>query len=78
MQKPEDFKDVSNRVCRLHKSLYGLKQAPRCWNDRIHEVVFELDFKQSTSYPYLYTKSVGDRKTLLALYMDDGLMLMSS
>lgn len=74
MQQPEGYTDGSNKVCRLHKSLYGLKQAPRCWNYRFHEVLLTLDFKQSTSDPCLYTKKVGNRKILLTLYVDDGLV----
>lgn len=77
IKQPEGFEDGTNKVCKLMKSLYGLKQAPRCWNIRFHEILIELNFAQCTSDPCLYTKKVGDKKILLTLFVDDGLVAAS-
>lgn len=77
MKQPEGFEDGTNKVCRLKRSLYGLKQAPRCWNNRFHEILKELEFVQCTADPCLYTKKVGEKKILLTLFVDDGLVAAS-
>lgn len=74
MKQPEGYEDGSNRVCRLNKSLYGLKQAPRCWNDRFVKFMIQQGFKKSDADPCLFIKNKNNKKVLVALYVDDGLV----
>ena len=74
MEQPEGFNDGTGRVCRLNKSLYGLKQAPRCWNKRFGNFLIRLGFIVNEADPCLYIKENGSNKTILALYVDDGLV----
>ena len=75
MSQPEGFGNGSNQVCRLKKSLYGLKQASRCWNQRFTIFMQRLDFKISDYDPGLYMFHKEHIMILVALYVDDGLVL---
>ena len=74
MVQPEGYADRSGRVCKLKRSLYGLKQAPRCWNDRFSTYLLSLGFSRSEADPCLFIRVNGDRKIIVALYVDDGLV----
>ena len=52
----------------------GLKQAPRCWNKRFAEFLIKRSFKQSDADPCLFIRKQGEKKFMLALYVDDGLV----
>ena len=60
---------------RLNKALYGLKQAPRCWNLKIHNFLVSEGFKRNVSDQATYTKGIGFKQVILALYVDDMLIL---
>jgi hypothetical protein len=48
MEQPSDYeKGAGNKVCLFKKSIYGLKQASRAWNQKIHDVLIEIGYKQS-------------------------------
>lgn len=74
VKQPEGFQDGTNRVCKLKRSLYGLKQAPRCWNSCIVEFLKSIGFKQSEADPCLFTRTRGQSKVIIGLYVDDGLV----
>ena len=74
MEQPKGFKDNSGRACKLKGGLYGLKQAPRCWNKRFAEFLIKRGFKQSDADPCLFIRKQGEKKLMLALYVDDGLV----
>lgn len=74
MKQPEGYDDGTGRVCLLKKSLYGLKQAPRCWNKRILDFLKEVGFEVNEADPCLFKREKADRKLILALYVDDGLL----
>lgn len=74
MKQPEGYNDDSGKVCLLKKSLYGLKQAPRCWNRRMENFLLKMGFKISEADPCLYIREHDNRKILLVLYVDDGLV----
>ena len=78
VQQPEGFQDGTNRVCKLIKSLYGLKQAPRCWNYRFVSFIKTLKFVVSYSDTSLFIYSENEVIVLLALYVDDGLIVSNS
>ena len=78
MKQPEGFatKGKKHLVCMLKKSIYGLKQSPRCWNVALDDHLCDIEFTQSTSYPYIYTLEGGS--VLLAVYVDDVLLAAKS
>ena len=81
MQVPEGLKNPENenKVCKLQKSLYGLKQAPRQWYAKIHDyLISHLKFKCSTDDPCLYVRKTDSSITIIALYVDDLLILGNS
>ncbi len=81
MEIPEGLKSPINEgmVCKLLKSLYGLKQAPRQWYAKIHNyLVNVLKFKSSMNDPCLYVKKTSNRILIVALYVDDLLILGNS
>lgn len=63
--------DLSNNVCRLHKSLYGLKQASRQWNHKLTHTLLSLGYKQSSADHSLFIKSKATCFTALLVYVDD-------
>lgn len=64
-----------NSVCRLKQSLYGLKQAPRCWNSRFTEFLKGIGIYQCQTEMCVYQGQYRDEHVILALYVDDGLVL---
>lgn len=74
MRQPEGYEDGTDAVCELKKSLYGLKQAPRCWNQRFGRFLESKGFKVSEADPCLYTREKNEKKLILVLYVDDGLV----
>jgi len=58
-------------VYKLHKALYGLRQAPRAWNEKINNVLGELNFVKCTKEPALYQRQYKDQYLLVAVYVDD-------
>ena len=81
MQIPEGLRSPENEgmVCKLLKSLYGLKQAPRQWYEKIHNYfVQELKFRNSPNDPCLYIRDSNSSFTIIALYVDDLLILGNS
>ena len=63
-------------VYRLLKSLYGLKQSPRLWYQRLSAVLLEYGFRKFQSSECLFVKGDGAEKVVLAVYVDD-LIIMS-
>ncbi|RWS19579.1 Retrovirus-related Pol polyprotein from transposon TNT 1-94-like protein, partial [Leptotrombidium deliense] len=78
MEQPQGFSDGSSRVCRLQKSLYGLKQAPRCWNVKFHSFLKQFRLKRSEADNCVYISDSSDAKTIIGLYVDDGLLCSTS
>ena len=76
MDQPEGF-TVPGRetdVCRLIKSIYGLKQAPRLWNKKFYEFLVKFGLTRSTADPCVYFRRLGEEVTIVAIYVDDGLV----
>lgn len=78
MKQPEGFDDGSGKVWKLTRSLYGLKQSPRCWNKRIGRFLESLKFKASDEEPCMFIREEGGVKTILTLYVDDGMIASTS
>jgi hypothetical protein len=77
MTQPEGFVSPGeeNLVCKLNRSLYGLKQSPRCWNQVLDEYLKSLGFFQSSADQCVYVRNTNGVKTLLAVYVDDIVLL---
>lgn len=77
MNQPDGYVDSScpDKVCRLVKSLYGLKQAPLCWNTKINSVLETAGFIRAPSDLGIYSFTRNSSVLLLALYVDDLLLL---
>ncbi|RWS19042.1 integrase core domain protein-like protein, partial [Leptotrombidium deliense] len=78
MEQPIGYNDNSGRVCRLQKSLYGLKQAPRCWNEKFHSFLKQFGLNRSKADNCVYISNNCGAKTILGLYVDDGLLASTS
>lgn len=71
--QPEGFiiQGSENKIYKLNKALYGLKQAPRAWNDKLNQVLKDLQFKRCSKEPSVYRKQVNQDTLLVAVYVDD-------
>lgn len=76
MSQPEGFLVPGREleVCRLIKSLYGLKQAPRAWNKRFNDFLVTFGLVRSTADPCIYYHHQKEEFTILAIFVDDGLI----
>lgn len=79
IRQPEGFEDPKNpdKVCLLKRPLYGLKQSAREWNNQIHIYIYlvKSGFVQSTADPNVYILYMAQDFAILALYVDDSLIL---
>lgn len=81
MNIPEGLRTPENQncVCKLNKALYGLKQAPRQWYAKIDDyLVRDLDFTSSMNDPCLYIKKTSSIILIVAIYVDDLLIIGNS
>ena len=80
MNQPEGFiqSGKEHLVCKLKRSLYGLKQAPRCWNRELTDFLISSSFIQSMADPCVFFKSNEDNYTVLAVYVDDIILLTNT
>ena len=80
MEQPPGYisKDYPNYVCKLNKSLYGLKQSPRQWYERFNTCMSNLGYSRFQSDPNVYTRNGPNVILLLAIYVDDILILSNS
>ena len=83
MEQPEGFISPGREkdVCRLIKSLYGLKQAPdasnkhhRCCNNKFNDFLIKFGLTRSTSDSCIYYRRQGEEFTVVAIFVDDGLI----
>ena len=75
MEQPEGYEKHNSQgdklVWKLRKSLYGLKQSGRNWNNLLHDFLVNENFVRSMSDPCVYTKTTGQSKTILIIWVDD-------
>lgn len=74
MKQPIGYDDGSGKVCKLLRSLYGLKQASRCWNEKFTTFIKQFDFVVSEADPCVFICKRSGELTILAIYVDDGLI----
>jgi hypothetical protein len=75
MDQPEGFEDGTDQVLRLDKALYGLKQAGRVWNKKLHAYLTKIGYNQLKSDPCVYMRKSATGTIILAIHVDDILML---
>ncbi|UYV72852.1 hypothetical protein LAZ67_10000994, partial [Cordylochernes scorpioides] len=75
LEQPEGYKRDDNSCYRLHKSLYGLKQSSRNWNKKFINFLYSHNFKTSDADPCIFIGTHNDSNVILALYVDDGIIL---
>lgn len=79
MEQPEGFIQArkETEVCRLVKSIYGLKQAPRAWDKKFNDFLLKFILVRSTADPCLYFRRQEEEMTIVAIFVDDGLVCSS-
>lgn len=65
-------------IVKLQRSLYGIKQAPRAWNRRFVDFLSKYKFVPNSADPCVFKGEFENEMVLLALFMDDGLLLSKS
>lgn len=75
MKQPIGFDDGTDKVCQLKKSLYGLKQSSRCWNKKFTSLIESFGFVVSKSDPCVFVSHKNNYLTILAIHVDDGLIV---
>lgn len=76
MDQPEGFvkPGAEDKVCLLQKCIYGLKQAPRVWNSKFNEFLLKSGLTRSIADPCVYYRRREGEITIVAIYVDDGLV----
>ena len=74
MRLPEGYEE-QDKICKLKKALYGLKQAPKTWNKRFTNTLKKQGLEQLSTESCLFKTE--DGTILLAIYIDDGLVVGS-
>ena len=64
-----------NKVCLLKRSLYRLRQAGSQWNKKLNKELQKLKMKPLDSDPCVYIAKRGNDTLLLAVYVDDMLVI---
>lgn len=81
MDLPQGYavkKGQEHLVCKLRKALYGLKQSPNCWFACIRDYLIEMGFVQNTSDLNVFLLKDQDGFVILALYVDDTILISDS
>ena len=67
--------EFPDKVCGLQRSIYRLKQASRSWNMRFDEAIRSYEFTKNEDEPCVYKKINGSAITIVALSVDDMLLI---
>jgi hypothetical protein len=80
MEQPQGLvkPGMEHLVCKLVKSLYGLKQAPRAWHKALTDFLVSIGFNKLFSDPCIYMKLEKEEKQIIAIYVDDLLLITKS
>ena len=77
MELPENTQS-KHQFCRLNKSIYGLKQASRVWYQELDKTLCKLGLQRAKSDPCIFFKSDSESLLIVAVYVDDLLILSNS
>ena len=75
MSCPPGFEAIADKVLHLLKSIYGLKQASREWYQKLKKEFESMGFTRAESDHALFYKTEGDTLLIVAVYVDDMLLL---
>jgi hypothetical protein len=68
-------KGKEEMVYKLHKALYGLRQVPGVWNSKLDACLNHLGFSRCRIEHGLYTRSEGNARLIIGVYVDDLLVV---
>lgn len=68
-------KNSDSKVWKLRKAVYGLKQSGRAWNKKLDTTLKEFGCQRSNSDPCVYIKRKDNVVIIVAVYVDDMLVL---
>ena len=73
VSQPEGFeiKESENKVYKFNNALYGLRQAPRAWNNKLNQILMELECVKCSKEPSVFRKVVKGELLVVAVYVDD-------
>ena len=75
---PEGIPNPHNKVCKIQKSLYGLKHASRQCFAKLTDFLKQQGYMQSKNDYSLFLKHTGSHTTVVAIYVDDILVMGSN
>ncbi|MEM1007427.1 MAG: reverse transcriptase domain-containing protein, partial [Myxococcota bacterium] len=75
---PEDVEGFVDPVLQMEKALYGLKQAGYVWLRTYMCSLKSWGFKQCQTDPCIFVKTINGRKLIVAVYVDDTIILHES
>lgn len=78
VQYPLGYQGKEGCCWRLNKALYGLKQAPRAWHTKLDTTLRSLGYTPSLADPALYTRTCGNARIYLVVYVDDIILASNS
>lgn len=78
MKLPDCVNNNGRPYVRLTKSIYGLKQSSRQWNKKFDKFLKRFEFKANSADRCVYIGKVKNAQVILALYVDDGLLMSKS
>ena len=73
MELPEGYDEKPTSVCKLQKALYGLKQAPLKWNQKLTNFLRKEGLHPLKTEQCIFVNE--DRTIMLAIHVDDGLLV---
>lgn len=67
VMQPEGFKEKGSedKDYKLNKALYGLRLTPRAWNNKLNQILKELQFVKYSKEPSVYRKTIGENLNLI-------------
>ena len=80
MMQPEGYEAAHKEgmVCNLKKGLYGLKKAAILWNEKLNDILINLNFMQSKTDACLYIKGSKENVIYVIVHVDDFLIVSKS
>ena len=71
MKQPEGYQDsAASLVCKLRKNLYGIKQGATKFNNKLHDVMNNNDYKRSENDPCLYSSCKDNKWIYISIHVD--------
>jgi len=68
--------DTQERV-QIIGNMYGEKQAPKVWNDKLHSILLDMQFRRCPWDACLYMGWFDDQFLMISIHVDDGYLVSS-